>query len=54
MAKQPTYLIYPRFCTGSIPVRPIRVKNRLGATSSRGKALCLLKTQYAKKPKNPV
>jgi hypothetical protein len=31
-----------------------QVKNRLINHSPRGKALCLLKTQFAKKPKNPV
>lgn len=31
-----------------------RVKNQLLLISPRGKALCLLKTQFAKKPKNPV
>lgn len=30
------------------------LKNRLSPLSSSGKALCLLKTQFAKKPKNPV
>lgn len=31
-----------------------QLKNRLGIVSPQGKALCLLKTQFAKKPKNPV
>ncbi len=31
-----------------------RLKNRLMPFSPTGKALCLLKTQFAKKPKNPV
>ena len=31
-----------------------QVKNRVKAISPEGKALCLLKTQFAKKPKNPV
>jgi hypothetical protein len=31
-----------------------RMKNRYILISPKGKALCLLKTQIAKKPKNPV
>ena len=31
-----------------------RLKNRYILVSPKGKALCLLKTQFAKKPKNPV
>jgi len=31
-----------------------RLKNRYLIVSPKGKALCLLKTQFAKKPKNPV
>ena len=31
-----------------------RMKNRYILVSPKGKALCLLKTQFAKKPKNPV
>lgn len=31
-----------------------QVKTRVLAISPHGKALCLLKTQFAKKPKNPV
>ena len=31
-----------------------RMKNRYILISPKGKALCLLKTQVAKKPKNPV
>ena len=34
--------------------KAFQVKNRAIAISPRGKALCLLKTQFAKKPKNPV
>ena len=30
------------------------MKNRIVLVSPQGKALCLLKTQFAKKPKNPV
>ena len=32
----------------------LRLKNRLKTITPLGKALCLLKTQFAKKPKNPV
>ena len=32
----------------------LQMKNRLLLVSPLGKALCLLKTQFAKKPKNPV
>ncbi len=32
----------------------LRLKNRLKTITPVGKALCLLKTQFAKKPKNPV
>jgi hypothetical protein len=31
-----------------------KMKNRVILISPSGKALCLLKTQFAKKPKNPV
>lgn len=31
-----------------------RMKNHYILISPKGKALCLLKTQFAKKPKNPV
>jgi len=31
-----------------------QLKNRLIQITPLGKALCLLKTQFAKKPKNPV
>jgi hypothetical protein len=34
--------------------KAFQMKNRLKAISPTGKALCLLKTQFAKKPKNPV
>jgi hypothetical protein len=34
--------------------KALRVSNRVKAVSPCGKALMLLKTQYAKKPKNPV
>jgi hypothetical protein len=31
-----------------------KIKNQLILVSPTGRALCLLKTQFAKKPKNPV
>ena len=34
--------------------KSFRLKNRYILVSPKGKALCLLKTQFAKKPKNPV
>lgn len=50
--------------SGAVRVRPhfrvvrvykgFRMKNQVILISPCGKALCLLKTQFAKKPKNPV
>ncbi len=34
--------------------KAFNMKNRVRLISPNGKALCLLKTQFAKKPKNPV
>lgn len=34
--------------------KALTMKNRMVLVSPQGKALCLLKTQFAKKPKNPV
>lgn len=34
--------------------KSFKMKNRVILISPKGKALCLLKTQFAKKPKNPV
>lgn len=34
--------------------KAFNMKNRACIISLHGKALCLLKTQFAKKPKNPV
>lgn len=44
----------PAWKTACTVYKNYQLKNHLISRSSTGKALCLLKTQYAKKPKNPV
>ena len=47
----------PRFSSPTTSITATKnshLKNRLKTITPVGKALCLLKTQFAKKPKNPV